>query len=204
MVRARSIAGGYGHYGQVEDSDLDRFRFELGITGAPHVYNGDPNTWNWYRGTGVGPYPCMSALQALERVCDEYIGMGVPMERLIPVLLDGCDNVAMGALVVGLLVRHLDKAGTLLDRFLAEPDIWHFEFSRITHEYGFLRASSDGIVRPERRQWSLREAGTSLVFAASPERAEELRLVGQQLVEKVRSASSSLANPWQPKLPRWS
>lgn len=186
MVRARSMAGGYGHYGPVEESDLDRFRFELGITGAPHVYIGDPNTWNWYRGTGVGPYPCMSALQALEQVCDEYIAMGVPMERLIPMLLDRCDNVAMVALVVGLLVRHLDKAGTLLDRFLAEPDIWHFEFSRITHEYGFLRASSDGIVRPERRQWSLREAGTALVFAAGPDRAEELRLVGEQLVEKVR------------------
>lgn len=186
MVRATSMARDYGYYGPVEDSDLDRFRFEMAVTGAPHVYVGDPNTWNWYRGTGVGPYPCMSALQALERVCDEYIGMGAPLERLVPMVLDGCDNIAMVALVVGLLVRHLDKAGTLLDRYLAEPDVWHFEFSRLTNEYGFLRASSDGIARPERRQWSLREAAMSLVLAAAtPERAEELRFVGEQLVDKV-------------------
>ena len=56
-------------------------------------------------------------------------------------LLGGCDNVAMVGLVVGVLVRHLDKAGTLLDRLLAEPEVWHFEFARITQEHGFLRAS---------------------------------------------------------------
>jgi hypothetical protein len=186
MVRARTMVRNYRYDGPVEDSDLDRSRVELSITGAPHTYVGDANTWNWYRGTGVGPYPCMSALQALERVCDQMLGVGVPMEGLIPVLLDRCDNVAMVALVVGVLVRHLDMAGTQLDRFLAEPDVWHLEFNRISHEHGWLRASSDGIVHAERRQWSLREAAMSLVLAAGPERAEELQLVGQQLVDKTR------------------
>lgn len=193
-ARARSLVGDYRYYGQVQDSDLDRYRTELGITGAQHVYVGDSGTWNWYRGTGVGPYPCMSALQALERVCDDIVGMGVPLDLMIPMLLDGCDNVAMVAFVVGVLVRHLDKAGTLLDRFLAEPDVWHFEFARIVHEYGGLRGSSEGIVGADRRVWSLREAATSQVLAAGPERAEELRLVGQQLVEKVRRRLEQLGD----------
>ena len=186
LVRARTMVGESRYYQPVEDSDLERFRIELSITGEPHTYIGDANTWNWYRGTGVGPYPCMSALQALERVCDRVVGLGMPLERLIPMLLDGCDNLAMVALVVGVLVRHLDRAGTQLDRFLGEPDVWHFEFNRITHDHGWLRASSDGIVHAERREWSLREAAAALVLAAGPERAEELRLVGQQLVDKTR------------------
>jgi hypothetical protein len=192
MVRARTMAGDYRYHGPVEDSDLDRV--ELSITGEPHVYVGDANTWNWYRGTGAGPYPCMSALQALERVCDHIVSRGMPLELLIPMLLDRCDNVAMVALVVGVLVRHLDTAGTQLDRFLAEPDVWHFEFTRITHDHGWLRASSDGIVHAERRQWSLREAAMSLVLAAGPERAEELRLVGQQLVDKTRRRLEQLGD----------
>jgi len=185
-ARARSMVGDYRYHGPVDDADLDRYRTNLDITGAPHVYVGDSGTWNWYRGTGVGPYPCMSALQALERVCDDTIKLGLPLGMLIPMLLDGCDNVAMVALVVGVLVRHLEKAGTLLDRFLAEPDVWHFEFARTVHEYGGLRASSEEIVGSDRRGWSLREAAMSLVLAAGPERVEELRLVGQQLVEEVR------------------
>lgn len=193
-VRARILTGHGQYFEPVQDSDVDRYRTELEITGAPHVYVGDSGTWNWYRGTGVGPYPCMSALQALERVCDDIVGAGVALDMVIPMLLDGCDNVAMVGLVVGVLVRHLDKAGTLLDRFLAEPDVWHFEFARITHEHGLLRASSDGIVGADRREWSPREAAMSLVLAAGPGRAEELRLVGQQLVEKVRRRLEQLGD----------
>lgn len=193
-VRARILTGLDRHFEPVNDSDLDRYRSELNVTGKPHVYVGDPGTWNWYRGTGVGPYPCMSALQALERVCDNFIELGTPLDIMIPMLLDGCDNVAMVALAVGVLVRHLDKAGTLLDRFLAEPEVWRFEFGRIVNEYGPLRASSDGTVSPDRRGWSLREAATSLVLAAGPERAEELRRVGQQLVDKVRRRLEQLGD----------
>ncbi len=193
-VRARILRGLDLYFEPAQDSDLDGYRTELEITGTPHVYVGDSGTWNWYRGTGNGPYPCMSALQALERVCDDFVGAGVPLDVVLPMLLGGCDNVAMVGLVVGVLVRHLDKAGTLLDRFLAEPDVWHFEFARITHEHGFLRASSEGIVGADRREWSLREAAMSLVLAAGPERAEELRLVGQQLVEKVRRRLEQLGD----------
>jgi hypothetical protein len=193
-VRARILTGLNRYFEPVNDSNLDKYRTELNITGAPHVYVGDSGTWNWYRGTGVGPYPCMSALQALERVCDDIIKLGVPLDVMIPMLLDSCDNVAMVAFVVGVLVRHLDKAGTLLDPFLAEPDVWHFEVARTVNEYSGLRASSEGVVGADRRRWSLREAATSLVLAAGPVRAEELRLVGQQLVERVRRRLEQLGD----------
>ena len=127
--------------------------------GPAVVYVGDDHVWTWYRGTGVGPYPCMSALEALERVCDQLAAAGVPLANIVAVLLDGCENLAMPGLAVGLLVRHLEDADRLLDPYLAEPDIWHLEFARLTHESSGLAASSEGIVQAERRRWSLREAG---------------------------------------------
>ena len=120
LARARTLAG-HGSYGPVDEGELDAYRLELGITGTSRAYVGDYQTWTWYRGTGVGPYPCMSALQALERVCEQLIAAEVPLENIVTVLMDGCENLAMPGLVVGLLVRHLEDAGRLLDPYLAEP-----------------------------------------------------------------------------------
>jgi hypothetical protein len=192
LVRARTLATNHGYYGPVQDSDLERFRYELDVTGVRRTYIGDPNVWNWYRGTGVGPYPCLSGLQALERVCDHILGLGMPLKRLVSMLLDGCENLAMVSLVVGLIVRHLENAGTLLDPYLAEPDLWHLEFNRVVHDHGMLVSSSDGIDHPERRHWSLREAAASLVLAAGPDRAAELRAVGDRLQERSRERIEQL------------
>ena len=186
LARARTLAG-LGRYGApVDDSELDAYRTELGITGTSRVYVGDDHVWTWYRGTGVGPYPCMSALEALERVCDQLAAAGVPLANIVAVLLDGCENLAMPGLAVGLLVRHLEDADRLLDRYLTEPDIWHLEFARLTHESSGLAASSEGIVQAERRRWSLREAGMLLVLNADDTRADELRAIGGQLVATAR------------------
>jgi hypothetical protein len=184
--RARTLAGS-GRYGSpVDDSDLDAYRSWFDITGNRRVYVGDAQTWVWYRGTGVGPYPCMSALQALERVCDQLIDIEIPLANIVGTLMDGCENLAMVGLVVGLLVRHLERADRLLDPYLSEPMIWDHEFMRVVHESSGLAASSDGVVAPERRQWSLREAAMLLVLRGDGERADELRMVGQQLVQTAR------------------
>jgi hypothetical protein len=148
-------------WGQPGGRDLDLYRTELSITGASRNYIGDEHVWLWYRGTGVGPYPCMSALQALELVCDEFIEAGTPLDRLVSVLLEDCENLAMPALVVGILVRHLEKSGEALDPYLAEPAIWHLEFSRIVNEGSGLAANAASVESPERRKWNLREASTS-------------------------------------------
>lgn len=186
LARARTLAG-HENYGVIiDDSMLDQFRTEFQITGSPRVYVGDGNVWMWYRGTGVGPYPCMSALQALERWCDQLVVAGIPLANIVAILLDGCESLAMVALVVGLLVRHLDDADRLLDPYLSEPVVWELEFGRMVHETSGLAASSDGVAHADRRQWSLREAGMWLVLRADEARSGELREIGDRLVETYR------------------
>ncbi|MDQ0828186.1 DNA-binding transcriptional ArsR family regulator [Streptomyces achromogenes] len=187
LVRARTLAGGHGHdSARIEDHELDAYRTELDVTGARRTYVGDEQVWLWYRGTGVGPYPCMSALQALERICDQLVEVDVPLDTLVAILLQDCENLAMVGLVVGLLVRHLERADRLLDRFLTEPVIWHLEFARLVHEASGLKAADDGLTAPERRRWSLREAAMTMVLRADDQRTGELRLIGQQLVATAR------------------
>ena len=161
---------------------LGVYESELDIAGARRLYIGDEHVWRWYRGTGVGPYPCLSALQALERVCDQRIEHGTPIGNLVSILMDGCENLAMVGLVVGLLVRHLAGAKSLLDPYLTEPLIWHYEFARVVHEAGGFAADSERLAAPERRKWSLREAAMILVLQANSERAAELRALGETLV----------------------
>ena len=159
---------------------------DLDITGESRRYMGDSHVWLWYRGTGVGPYPCFSALQALERVCDYLIGDGVPFRNLISILLSGCENLAMVGLVVGILVRHLKNADRLLDPFLVEPLIWQHEFTRVATEMAGRAPSSEGLVAPDRRIWSLRETAMTMVLGADVERAAQLRSLGETLITKAR------------------
>jgi DNA-binding transcriptional ArsR family regulator len=182
-VRVRTLAG-LDHFGAaVDDTESDQYRTDLDITGSRQTYVGDGHVWSWYRGTAVGPFPCISALQALERVCDQLIEMGVPIANIVATLLDGCENLAMVGLVVSILVRHLEQADRLLDPYLAEPLVWHHEFSRMASENSGLAAPSDGLVSPDRRSWSLREAAMWLVLRADDARADELKMIGQRLVE---------------------
>ena len=162
------------------------YEVQLDVTGVRRVYVGDEHVWRWYRGTGVGPYPCMSALQALERVCDQLIGGGAKIRRLVTMLLDGCESLAMLGLVVGLLVRHLEESEGLLDPYLAEPLIWRLEFTRVVGEANGFAARSDGLVAPVRRNWSFREAAMSMALKASGERVAELRALGDELVLNAR------------------
>ena len=166
----------------LEDDTVDAYQTQLEITGARLPYVGDQHVWLWYRGTGVGPYPCFSALQALERVCDQLIEIGIPIRNVVSILLDGCENLAMVGFVVGLLIRHLEKADRLLDTYLTEPAIWHHEFGRVVSESGGFAADSEGLVAPERRNWSLRDAAMFMVLRAEGERVAELRVLGEQLV----------------------
>ena len=162
------------------------YQTELEITGAPQLYVGDEHVWLWYRGTGVGPPPCLSALQALERVCDQLVEIRTPISTVVSILLAGCENLAMVSLVVGLLVRHLEGANHLLDRYLAEPLVWNYEFGRVANETAGFAADSEGLVAPERRHWSLREAAMFMVARADAKRAPELRMLGQRLVANAR------------------
>ena len=167
---------------QLAPAAVRPYETELEIAGARRLYVGDGHVWCWYRGTGVGPYPCFSALQALERASDQLIETGVPIETLVSILLNGCENLAMVGLIVGLLVRHLESARNLLDPYLAEPLIWRYEFARVVNEAGGFAAGPEGLAAPERRNWSLREAAMFMVVEANSERGAELRTVGETLI----------------------
>ena len=162
--------------------DTGPYEIELGITGQRQSYVGDQHVWRWYRGNAVGPYPCFSALLALEQACDQLIAIGGPIASIVSVLLDGCENLAMVGFVIGLLVRHLEIAENLLDPYLTEPFVWEQEFARLGHESGGLSAPSDHLVAPERRKWSLQDAAVFMVTTADEERRRVLRTLGERLV----------------------
>ena len=190
-IRARTLArldraGSPTRDDDDDDDDVRPYQTELKITGTRQLYMGDEHVWRWYRGTGVGPYPCFSALQALERVCDQLIQHEIPIGRLVAILLDGCRNLAMVGLVVGLLARHLENSDRLLDPFLVEPFIWRQEFARIVHESLMFATDSEGLVASERRSWSLRNAAMFMVLGANEERVVELRELGAGLVANAR------------------
>ncbi len=185
-IRARELIRLYQSDRPFESDTVGPYENELKITGARQLYVGDEHVWRWYRGTAVGPYPCFSALQALECVCDQLIEAGVPIKALVAMLLDGCESLAMVGLVVGLLVRHLKDADDLLDPYFTEPVIWLQESGRVVNEAGGFAASSEGLVAPERRDWSLREAAMFMGMKAHGERAAELRALGETLIVNAR------------------
>ena len=163
------------------------YEHKLSITGEPRTYVGDVHVWLWYRGTGVGPFPCMSALQSLEVVSDDIVRRGVPVTQLVPVLLEGAESLAMPGLVLGMLVRHLETAGAALDPFIVEPLIWELEFSRaVSEQSSGLAATVPGLAGLDRRTWNLREACTMLALRADGGRAEQLRELGERLVAAVK------------------
>lgn len=191
-IRAQTLARLDSNGSLIEDDAVDSYRIELNITGARRGYFGDEHVWRWYRGTGVGPYPCISALLALEQVCDQLIETRNPVGTVVSILLDGCENLAMVGLVVGLLARHLENADHLLAPYLTEPQIWQLEFARVAQESSPLAVGSDGLVAPERRKWSLRDVATFMLMGANEERASELRALGEKLVANARREMESL------------
>jgi hypothetical protein len=170
-------------HGYLSEEDRSGMKHVLSITGEPREYIGDGHVWLWYRGTGVGPYPCMSALQALEFVTEEYIRAGIPPHVLTTIMLKDAHSLAMPALALAVLVRHLEVAGEAIDPYFVEPTVWQLEFSRaINDQLGGLAARIPEIPNPERRGWSLREVSMMLTLRAEGDRIAHLKALGEQLL----------------------
>lgn len=175
-------------YGEPAEEDRPGMKHVLSVAGEPSEYIGDSHVWLWYRGTGVGPYPCMSALQALEFVTEEYIRAGVPPYALTAIMLEGAHSLAMPALALGVLVRHLEVAGEAIDPYLVEPTVWQLEFSRaINDQTRGLAARIPELPNPERRGWSLREVSMMLTLRATGDRIAHLKTLGEQLLANARA-----------------
>ena len=89
-------------------------------------------------------------------------------------------------------MRHLENADLLLDPFLVEPLIWQHEFTRVANEIGGRAPSSEGVVAPDRRNWSLRETAMTMVVGADVERDAQLRSLGETLITKARLRMESV------------
>ncbi|WP_420638708.1 hypothetical protein [Candidatus Poriferisocius sp.] len=200
-ARARSKTQGERDQADPQDG----VALELNLTGSPGTYVGDENSWRWYRGTGVGPYPCMSALQALEVVVDELIKEGqLTPDRLARFLLTDCDNLAMPGLVYGMLVRHLNSGTAAIDPFLSEPRVWHLEVGRVLSERSILAAGGAPVTAPERRDWNPWHVAMVLALSADDARGEQLRRVGARLEARSREIGedATTARRWAAALDR--
>ncbi|WP_327386793.1 trypsin-like serine peptidase [Streptomyces sp. NBC_01207] len=175
--------GGEGADGEAENGEGEDRGAILNIYGTSRLYVGDSHVWSWYRGTSVGPHSAMSALQAMERLADMWLSQGVSPKRVVEVLLHGCENLAVPGMLFGLLARHIEKVGTELDLFLAEPVVWDLEFARTTSEYSGLRAITEGLANLERRRWTPREVAMWLMVHGGQGRVQELKKVAKKLVE---------------------
>ncbi len=157
-------------------------------------YIGDANVWGWYRGSTTGPYPCISALLAVERFADHLVDtLGVSTRAVVQLLLRDCHNLAMPGLVYGLLVRHLDSSGDLLDAWLTNPMLWSLEFSRTSTE-GVLHVQGpdpDDLVGPARRHRTPRDVGAEIVLKAIRDgdtgRLNAATAVADQLIANARA-----------------
>jgi len=175
-----------------DTESIGRLALELPVVGRRQC-TGDGHAWRWYRGSSVGPYPCMSALLALERFCDNLIETAkFPLEKVAEILLRDCNNLAMPGLVVGLLVRHLDGVGELLDSCLEDPRVWQLEFGRVVSE-GHLHvqgADDSELAGRERRRWSFREVAAQMTIMArvngDEERLAKLGQIADKLVCNAR------------------
>jgi len=156
----------------------------LNLDGTPRLFVGDSSVWNWYRATSVGPNAASSALLAMERLADGWLQEGARPARVVEILLEDCENLAVPGMIFGLLVRHLEKVGTELDRFLAEPLVWELEFARATSEFVGLRANTEGLANLERRRWSPREVSVWLLTRGDEPRREVLKGVASRLIQK--------------------
>lgn len=178
------------------DADDPPFGLELELPPLGlRRYVGDGHVWAWYRGSSVGPYPCMSSLLAVERFADHLVdALDIPIGEVVNLLLRDCHNLAMPGLVVGLLVRHLERAGDLLDPWLVHPEIWHLEFSRTVNE-GLMhvqgRDDAD-LVGRDRRGWNLRDVVARMTLTAAlggdQDRLEVLAALADELVSRAQSA----------------
>lgn len=174
------------------------YAVSLRVSGVERTYVGDSHVWDWCRGTSVGPYPCMSALQAMERVIDALLEHGVPMSRIVELLLDGCENLAVPGLLFDVMVRHLEKADGVIDSFLREPVVWQLETGReIRGHLGPGAAHADKLVNGARRGWPLTQVCMFMVLNGDAERRAQLQRLGRELEAAGNAAGTGgIAENW--------
>jgi len=123
-VRQRQMAR-YRSPFQVSAEEHTQQPVTLDLPGAGAVeYVGDSQTWYWYRRTGVGPDPCISAAMAPEVFADQLIAEGASVGEVVSLIMDGAGSLAECGVAFGVLVRHLPDTGPIVADWLRERLIW--------------------------------------------------------------------------------
>jgi hypothetical protein len=189
LRRLTSMAG-------AADTDMDGF--DLQVLGANRrKLMGDSNVWSWYRGSSVGPYPCMSALLSLELFMDGCVRSGLKPGAIATRVFRDATTLASAGLCFGFLVRYIDQITAELDDFLAVPVVWQLEFARATAEHANLHvqgADPPGTPGIDRRNWTPHHVAMYLVSiamrAGNNERLARLKEIGLLLIESAGATSA--------------
>lgn len=184
----------------VPEAMLPGLSLDVAGTGVRR-YIGDDHVWCWYRGTSVGPYPCISALLAVERLVDQIFATEtVSVARISELLLAECQNLAMLGLLVGALIRHLDRVKDELDPWLTEPLIWKLEFARAGLEMQPFRTQGNDpsdVAGRKMRAHSFRDIASCLVvdglYRGDKARLDVLSGLGDALVGRAAAMLSAQA-----------
>lgn len=160
--------------------------------GTKRTYINCHESWGWYLGLGIGPYPCMSALQAVEFITEDKINSGEPLSEIVGVLLTDAESLAMIGLVLGILIRHLDKAGRLIDPFLAEPLFWKLESRRVIQIRVGPRSMSElpELNNVDRRYWELRDVAMRVTVFGDDKRRTQLLKTSQELLTNAQNLAT--------------
>lgn len=181
-----------------EAAEPDGIELDVAGTGMRR-YIGDSHVWAWYRGSSVGPYPCMSALLALERFIDHMLeSLDLPARTILELLLRDCHNLAVPGLLVGFLTRHPDQVGDLLDAFFERPETWHLETSRVVGEHFHVRdPDADKLAGRDRRSNTPHQTVAGMVVNArvngDEKRLARLVEVGTHLVDNAKATLTGAA-----------
>ena len=148
----------------------------------------------------MGPYPCVSALLAVEQAADQWLRQGTPLSTLVAALLRDAHNLAMPGLVVGLLTRHAEQVTDEADPFLASPAVWQLEFSRAVMESGIhVQGRDDPAAGSSRRGWTMTDLAAMLTVTAASSsdrnRVDALRAAGRDLVAAAATSIQLAAGP---------
>ncbi len=170
---------------------------------GPRKFVGDQHVWSWYRGSSVGPYPCMSALFSLEMFMDGCVRSGIDVSTLTTRIMRDASTLASVGLCCGFLIRHIDNVSKELDSLLADPTVWELEFNRVSHERSLHVQGADDSTVPgrERRGWMPLNVAMYLVVGAmqrrDDQRLKELRDIGDRLMQNAGGDNAS------PTVKRW-
>jgi hypothetical protein len=203
-ARARLATSNMLHRQMGSDPNEQFVSLELNFADSgSRNFVGDQHVWSWYRGSSVGPYPCMSALFSLEMFMDGCVRSGIDVRTLTTRIMRGASTLASVGLCCGFLVRHIDKASKELDGLLVDPTVWELEFSRVSHEGSLHVQGADDSTVPgrERRGWTPLNVAMYLVVEAmqrrDDQRLKELRDIGTRLIQNAGGDNAS------PTVKRW-